>query len=129
MVITTPGFDERYSNNNQYPIARGHRGNTLQVTVPAGQTSSTKTFAACGQLLGFVYEAPDLATDTTFDVDFVDLDGVSWHKQTGVPDNGKGIVWIIDTKSRFLAGQHKLVISFATAQGSDVTFVIVPILK
>jgi len=130
MTISTPGFDERYTNNLQYPIARGHKQSPVSVTVIDGQTSGEQTFAASGQLLGFVYEAPNLTTDTAFTVEILDMDNVSWYSKSGLPDNGKGIIWVIDTSSRFLAGQHKCKISYATAaQGANRTFTIVPILK
>ncbi len=129
MAITTPGFDERYSNNNQYPIARGNRGGGIDISVNAGLTTGEKQFVASGQLLGFVYEAPDLATDTAWSLDILDMDGIVWYSKGSIPDNGKGIVWVIDTASRFLAGQHKCRVTFSTAQAGNVSFTVIPILK
>ncbi len=121
MALVSSAFD----NRERHSIARSK---THTITVPAGSTSASKSFTLHGQLIAVIYNAPDLATDTSFTLQLSDMDDLIIYSQS-YSDNTKGIDWVVDTTTRVCYGMTKVTVSFTTVQASDVDFEVAFVLK
>ena len=123
--ITQENFDDR--GNPKHPISRGP---TTIFTTIVSENSKIVDLWANGELVAFIYEAPNLTTDTTFDLTILDRDDVVIFTDTGLADNKATIpeiVAIAVADRKFLFGAHKIKIEFTTAQVA--TFKVTLLLK
>lgn len=123
--ITQEAFDDR--GNPTRPIARAP---VVEFTTTSGQNTKTTVFWANGELVGFIYQIPNLTTDTTFDLSILDQDDTILYTETGIADDAATIpkaVFIDPTSPIFLFGSLKMKIDFTTAQVATIK--VVPIIK
>ena len=84
MPIAQDGFDNRKFSNED-PIARG---SALTFAI-VSDTTKTLPLNINGQLLGYIYTCPNLTTDTTFTIEYLDL----YKQSTGIINIGfKGTI-------------------------------------
>ncbi len=86
--MTTIATNLEGRQSRQQPIAR----KVVAITIPDGLTTGSTKTPINGELLGFVYDVPDLvgvATTVTFDL--LDEDSFSWHQKASIAENAKTI--------------------------------------
>lgn len=126
--IAQVSFDNRRFSKAD-PIARG----AAQTFAIVSDTTKTKNININGQLLGYIYTCPNLTTDTTFTIEYLDLDGAVLYSKADLADNQPTTPLYIamdltdPTELIYLSGAHQMRITYSTSQ--TATIVIVPIYK
>ena len=128
MPITQNAFDNRKFSNGD-PIARG----AVQTFAIVSGTTETKSVNINGQLLGYIYTIPNLTTDTTWTIEWLDLDGTVLYTKSDLADNKPTTPFYIamdltdPTELIYLFGGHQIRVTYTTSQ--TATIVVVPIYK
>lgn len=91
---------------------------TKTVTIADTTKTATVAFSVNGRVLAIITAAPNIPTDTTFDVAILDEDGAVIHDETGIADNGIVRTDII-TDVVVCAGNTKVRVDFATDLSGD----------
>lgn len=104
-------FETRDDRKFRRTIAR----QKLTFTTIVTETEKSVGIPINGELLNYSITAPDLTTDTTFDLTITHEDAQTVYANTGIADDGTTVVLLSD-KPVPMAGTMTFVVSFATAQ-------------
>ena len=118
-------FDER--RDKKFPIVRGE----AQTFSIVSGTTLTKNININGTLIGYIYTCPDLTTDTTFTIDYLDMDDTVMYTKNDLADNqvDPPLYIALDPASElvYLHGAHKMRITYTTPQTAEI--IVVPIYR
>lgn len=125
MVITQIKVDNR--RDKKFPIARG---GAVSFAISSGITMTKVVNDINGQLLGYVYTIPNLTTDTTWGIEWLDKDGAILYTKSDLADNKPTTpfaVFLSSTELIYLYGFHSMRVFYTTSQ--TATIVVSPIYR
>lgn len=108
-------------DDRKYRITTSREKLTFTATETATSINLSKRLN--GKMLQYIIVAPNLATDTTFDITVTNEDDVKIYENTGLADNGT-VVTLVSDKPIPLSGIFKYTISYTTSQVSEFTMYI-----
>lgn len=107
-------FTDKDSRPERSAIARRN----ITFTTLVSETSKSIDVPINGELLNYNITAPNLTTDTTYDLTITNEDSKTVYSNTGIADNTATVV-LLSGAPVPMAGTMTFAVSFATAQVAE----------